>query len=50
MEEKSDIKTNVYYEFIFKRGNIREAISKFDSEKKCFYKVLSQKKSYLITI
>lgn len=27
-----------------------EKFAKFDSEKKCFYKVLSQKKSYLITI
>ena len=50
MEEKSDIKTNVYYEFIFKRGNIRDARSKFDSELMCFFKVLSHKMSYFLAI
>ena len=44
MEEKSDIKTNVYYEFIFKRGNIREALSKFDSEKECFTKFFHKRR------
>ena len=36
MEEKSDFKTNVYYEFIFKRGNISETLSKFNNEKELF--------------